>query len=123
MYIYIHRFYSQCTAHSDCCSSSCLSFSYKCVERHDHQYDTQHTTINNIDVLVDNFSGDSIAATNTYQTNPSEMPSTTFPVQTDQPPVTTNEIVSSKSVCRANGNLVLHTCFLLHLKINNSKST
>lgn len=105
----------QCSAHTDCCSTSCLSFSYKCVERHDHHYDAQPTTVNNIDDLVKRFGGSDIgdvSTTNTYQTHPSEMPSTPFPVQTDQPTtLTTNKIGSSESVCRANGNLVLPTPF------------
>lgn len=104
----------QCTAHTDCCSSSCLSFSYKCVERHGHQYDTQPATMNNIDELVDRFGGSDVPTTNTYQTYSTDMPSTSFPVQTDQPTtLTINETGSSESICRSNGNLVQYSIFFL----------
>ncbi|XP_055323570.1 uncharacterized protein LOC129578684 [Sitodiplosis mosellana] len=99
-----------CTSHSDCCSNSCLSYSYRCVELHDnHQYDTELATVNNIEELVNRFGGGGggdVAATNTYQTHPSEMTSTSYPVQTDQPTtLTPHEIGSSESSCRTDGNL------------------
>lgn len=108
--------------HTDCCSTSCLSYSYKCVERHHgpEEYDVvvaettvadkaEPTTINEIDELVERFDGsDDVTTTNTYQTHPNQtQPSTVFPVQTDQPVTQiSNDIGHNDSNCRSNGSLV-----------------
>ncbi|XP_031632963.1 uncharacterized protein LOC116346853 [Contarinia nasturtii] len=110
-----------CTAHTDCCSTSCLSFSYKCVERHQEPEQLNETvasttepivaasTISDIDKLAERFDGDD-ATTNTYQTRPNEMPSTMLPIQTDQPvSQTSNEIGHNDSNCRSNGSLCMNS--------------
>lgn len=68
---------------------------------------------------MDRFNGDDDAlTTNTYLTHPNEMPSTStlFPVQTNQPELSTNEIDHSESICRDNGFSVCTSCKRIYMK-------
>lgn len=118
--------HSQCTSHADCCSDSCLTYSYKCVERHQkpnteqpieveskrHQKtnDGQPIEVQSIDDLIERFGAES--TTNAQHTNPTIIPSTLDSMQTDQPtttplPLTTTiDVNHSPAICRSNGNPV-----------------
>lgn len=120
-----------CTYHTDCCSNSCLTYSYKCVERHekpnedqpismqnmlgllekfdvdrinehhDRKNEDQPISVQNIEELLERFGGDS--TTNTHHTDTTIVTSTMDPVETDQTTFTTNDVNQTQPICRANG--------------------
>lgn len=121
----------QCTYHTDCCSNSCLTYSYKCVERHDKPNEDQPIsvqnigellerfsvdrtterhdktkedqpiTVQNIEELIERFGGDS--TTYTHHTDTTIVTSTMDSVETDQTTLTTNDVNQTQPICRAKG--------------------
>lgn len=121
----------QCTYHTDCCSNSCLTYSYKCVERHDKPNEDQPIsvqnigellerfgvdrtterhdktkedqpiTLQNIEELIERFGGDS--TTNTHHADTTIVTSTMDSVETDQTTLTTNDVNQTQPICRTKG--------------------
>lgn len=76
-----------------------------CVESHGNvNNDEASSTTANVDVMVEKI--DSNTRTNTYETNPYIVTSTSFLIETNQPASTTNRIDDDEPGCRANGILV-----------------
>lgn len=104
---YKKAIYLQCTSHNDCCSNSCLTYSYKCVEYHgNRRNDEEPLTASSIDALVEKISNDNDSAVSTFQNDSTVAPTTvssmaTIPL-TNQPASTPNKMDHNEPDCRVN---------------------